>query len=108
MVVLWWDYVEVYFIGVKIGEDLVWYYVDVDVFVFFFLIDIFGNVILEVFVCGVFVVVYLVMGLLDVIGDIGVGVLLENFGEVVEVVFDILCDYCWVVVLNYIWVVSVF
>lgn len=53
-------------------------YVVVDVFVFLSCIDMFGFVLFEVFVCGMLVVVYFVMGLIDVFGEGNVGVMYED------------------------------
>ena len=52
-----------------------------DAFVFPSLTDTFGLVMLEAFACGIPVAAYPVTGLLDVIGDTGVGVLNEDLRQ---------------------------
>jgi glycosyltransferase involved in cell wall biosynthesis len=72
-------YPDVFFAGLKFGEDLARTYAQADVFVFPSLTDTFGNTILEALASGVPVAAYPVTGPLDIIGeDSEVGALDEN------------------------------
>ncbi|AHG46381.1 GDP-mannose-dependent alpha-mannosyltransferase [Rhizobium leguminosarum bv. trifolii CB782] len=63
------QYPQVFFAGVKFGEELAQAYAQADVFVFPSLTDTFGNTILEALASGVPVAAYPVTGPLDIIGE---------------------------------------
>ncbi len=71
-------YPDVWFVGMKIGEELAQYYAAADIFIFPSRTDTFGLVLIEALACGVPVAAYPVPGPLDVIDHTGVGVLHEN------------------------------
>ncbi|TDW26786.1 glycosyltransferase involved in cell wall biosynthesis [Rhizobium azibense] len=64
-------YPDVFFTGLKFGEELAGIYAQADVFVFPSLTDTFGNTILEALACGVPVAAFPVTGPLDIIGEDG-------------------------------------
>ncbi len=71
-------YPDAYFFGPKFGEELAEIYASCDVFVFPSLTDTFGLVMLEALASGLPVAAFPVPGPLDVIGDSGVGVLVDD------------------------------
>ncbi|PLW75466.1 glycosyltransferase family 4 protein [Cohaesibacter celericrescens] len=75
---------EVYFLGLKEGEELAAIYASCDVFVFPSKTDTFGIVLLEALASGLPVAAYPVMGPLDVIGDSSVGALNDDLATAVR------------------------
>lgn len=100
------QYPEVYFAGLKTGQDLARHYSSADVFVFPSLTDTFGNVMLEALACGTPVAAYPVMGPLDVVGDTGAGVLSNDLQEAAESALDIPRNHCRKIAMSYSWTAS--
>ena len=99
---------DVYFAGMRHGEDLARHYAAADVFVFPSRTDTFGLVMLEALASGTPVAAYPVPGPLDVISGTDVGVLDEDLARATERALAIPRDRCRVFVeTNYSWDASV-
>jgi glycosyltransferase involved in cell wall biosynthesis len=97
-------YPNVYFVGLKKGEELARYYAAADVFVFPSRTDTFGLVMLEALACGTPVAAYPVPGPLDVIGESNtVGCLHEDLQKAIQIALT--CDrvQCRAHALRYSW-----
>ena len=100
-------YPEVYFLGLKTGEDLARHYAAADRFVFPSLTDTFGLVLLEALACGVPVAAYPVAGPLDVVNQSGAGVLHEDLGHAARQAIAISPKACREHALKFSWEASV-
>lgn len=75
-----------------------WEYVEVMIVVCLFVYEGFGFFVVEVMLCGVFFVLIDGGVLLEVVGDVGIIVLIKNYLELVCVIYSFLLDcLCWMI-----------
>ncbi|KZK83762.1 GDP-mannose-dependent alpha-mannosyltransferase [Pseudovibrio sp. W64] len=96
-------YPEVLFTGPVVGDELIEYYANSDVFVFPSQTDTFGNVLLEALACGTPVAAFPVMGPIDVIGNSGAGVLKNDLQAAALEALEVSRDHCRDVALRFTW-----